>query len=115
MDKISNAKSEFRLKQWTQIIRTCQESELKVATWCEQNNVNIKSYYYWLRKIRSIACESTSLLPLENSQQIVPLSLGHPKSAAAVTIHLSSISVDIHNGASKETIGSVLAVLKSIC
>ncbi len=32
-------------------------SGMMVVRWCEQNNVNIKSYYYWLRRIRSLACE----------------------------------------------------------
>lgn len=50
MDKITGAKTEFRLKQWTHIIQTCQASGMTVVNWCEQNNVKTKSYYYWLRK-----------------------------------------------------------------
>ncbi|WP_414705316.1 IS66 family insertion sequence element accessory protein TnpA [Pseudobacteroides sp.] len=48
MDKITDAKTEFRLKQWTQIVQACQSSSMTVVGWCEQNNVKIKSYYYWL-------------------------------------------------------------------
>jgi len=58
MDKVTDVKSEFRLRQWTQIIQTCQASSMTVAAWCNRNNINIKSYYYWLRRIRSLARES---------------------------------------------------------
>ena len=115
MDRITNAKTEFRLRQWTQIIQTCQTSGMTVVGWCSQNNVNAKSYYYWLRRIRSQSCESGTLVPQRNEQQIVPVTIRQTKIPAAVTVHLPSVSVDIHDGASRETIEAVLAALKNIC
>lgn len=115
MDKITDAKTEFRLKQWTKIIQTCQASGMTIVNWCSQNNVKTKSYYYWLRRIRSLACEAGSLVPQRIEQQIVPVSFRQTKVSAGVTIHLSSVSVDVHDGASRETIEVVLAALKSIC
>lgn len=115
MDKITDAKTEFRRRQWTQIIQDCQNSGMTVVGWCSQNNVNTKSYYYWLRKIRSLACETTTLVPQRNEQKIVPLSFQQTKPSAAVVINLPSISVDIHDGTSRETIEAVLSALKTIC
>lgn len=115
MDKITDAKTEFRIKQWTKIIQTCQTSGMTVVSWCSQNNVNIKSYYYWLRRVRYLACETGSLVPQKLDQQIVPVPFQQPKASAAVTIHLSSICVDIHDGTSRETIEAVLSALKTIC
>lgn len=116
MDKITDAKTEFRQKQWTQIIQTCQASGMTVVGWCSQNNVNPKTYYYWLRRIRSKACEFGSLVTQQrNEQPIVPVAFRQVKTNAAVTIHLSSVSVDIHDGASRETIEATLAALKTIC
>ena len=100
MDKVIDAKTEFRLKQWTQIVQNCQTSGMTVVAWCSQNNVNIKSYYYWLRRIRSLACESGALATRSNEHAIVPVSLKQTKTPAAITIHLPSISVDIHDGVS---------------
>ena len=115
MDKIAEAKAEFRLKQWTQIIQTCQASGMTITGWCNQNNVNAKTYYYWLRKLRFLACESTDVA-LINKHQIVPLAFKHEKAAAvSVTIHVSSASIDIHEGESKATIETVLSALKNIC
>ncbi|WP_051571877.1 IS66 family insertion sequence element accessory protein TnpA [Ruminiclostridium cellobioparum] len=70
MNKITETKTEFRLRQLTQIIKICQESGMTVVSWCEQNNVKIKSYYYWLRKIRSMACESNSILLSRDNHKI---------------------------------------------
>ena len=115
MDKITNAKTEFRLKQWSKIIQACQTSEMTVVSWCSQNNVKIKSYYYWLRRIRTLACETGSLVPQKPEQEIVPVPFHQTKVSAAVTIHLPSFCVDIHDGTSRETIEAVLSALKSIC
>lgn len=115
MDKITDAKTEFRLKQWIKIVQTCQTSGMKVVSWCEQNNVKIKSYYYWLRRIRSLACENGSFELQSKEQQIVPVSFRQPKSCSAVTVHMNSVSVDIPDGTSKETIAAVLSALKIIC
>jgi hypothetical protein len=115
MDKITDTKTEFRIKQWTKIIQTCQTSGMTVVGWCSQNNVKIKSYYYWLRRVRTIACEAGSLVPQKIEQQIVPVPFRQAKASAAVTIHLSSVCVDIHDGTSRETIEAVLSALKTIC
>lgn len=115
MDKITDTKTEFRMKQWTKIIQTCQTSGMTVVCWCSQNNVKIKSYYYWLRRVRAMACETGSLVPQKMEQQIVPVSFRQANASAAVTIHLSSICVDIHDGTSRETIEAVLSALKTIC
>jgi len=115
MDKITNTKTEFRLKQWSNIIQACQTSGMTVASWCSQNNVNIKSYYYWLRKVRNLACEAKSFEPQKTEHNIVPVPFHQTKDYVAVTIHLSSFCININEGASRETIEAVLSALKSIC
>ena len=57
MDQVSIAKSELRFQQWTKLVAECQSSQMTVKAWCELNNINIKTYYYWLRKIRTAATE----------------------------------------------------------
>jgi len=90
MDKITDAKTEFRLKQWSKIIQACQTSGMTVIGWCRQNNVKIKSYYYWLRKVGGLACEDGSRIPQKMEQRIVPVPFQQTKVSAAVTIHLPS-------------------------
>lgn len=119
MDIVSETKAEFRLRQWAKIIQDCQTSNLTVKAWCNQNNINIKSYYYWLRKIRLKACQSTEFQTPALKHEIVPLQFNpqlcsssiHP----AVTIHLGTASIDIAEGTSQAMIEAVLRSLQSIC
>ena len=40
------------------------------VVWCEQNNVNIKSYYYYLAKLRKMAIEQ---IPYKKRNNVLPL------------------------------------------
>lgn len=119
MDIVSETKAEFRLRQWTKIIQECQASNLTVTAWCSQHNVGIKSYYYWLRKIRLTYCQATGNQTLAVKQEIVPLQFKpQPSSSSihpAVTIHLGTASIDIAEGTSQATIEAVLRSLQSVC
>jgi hypothetical protein len=119
MDIVSETKAEFRLRQWTKIIQDCQASNLTATAWCSQNNVGIKSYYYWLRKIRLKACQLSEFQTPAIKQEIVPLQLNPQQCSSyahpAVTIHLGSASIDIAEGTSQATIETVLRSLQSVC
>lgn len=49
MDKLTH---QMRLSQWTSVVKACSESGLSKEEWCRQNNINIKVYYYWQRRVR---------------------------------------------------------------
>lgn len=119
MDIVTETKAEFRLRQWTKIIQDCQASNLTITAWCSQQNVGIKSYYYWLRKIRLKACQSTEFQSPAMKQEIVPLQFNRqPCSSSvhpAITIHLGTASIDVAEGTSQATIEAVLRSLQSVC
>ena len=50
MDQVSLVKADVRKSQWAEIIKACQSSGMTVKAWCLENGINIKSYYYRLRK-----------------------------------------------------------------
>lgn len=119
MDIVSETKAEFRLRQWTKIIQECQASNLTVTAWCSQHNIGIKSYYYWLRKIRLTYCQPTGNNTPAVKQEIVPLQF-HPQPSTrsvhpAVTIHFGTASIDIAEGTSQATIEAVLRSLQNVC
>jgi hypothetical protein len=90
---------------------------MTVVAWCAKNDINIKTYYYWLRRIRILALESGKSTPCNNVQSIVPVAFKPSKAgnAAVITIHLPSVSIDIYEGASRAAIEDVLCALKNIC
>lgn len=38
-----------KLSEWSERIRACRSSGIAVKNWCEENGINIKSYYRWER------------------------------------------------------------------
>lgn len=108
MDKVTAVKSEYRMRQWMAKIEECRVSGTSVKAWCEANNINIKSYYYWLRKIRNMVCEEAEV------QAIVPVQIKRRVSAAAVTVSMGGIILEIADGTSSETIGAVLETCRRL-
>ncbi len=46
-----------RLRQWSVIIAQRRESGQTVRTWCRENGVAEKTYFYWQHRLRKAACE----------------------------------------------------------
>ena len=56
MNEISRVKKEVKLAQWAEMVRSRNESGLTVTDWCKQNGINIKTYYYRLKRMRQAVC-----------------------------------------------------------
>ena len=55
MEDVLAVRDEYRLQSWTEIIRECQASGLTNKEFCAQRGISEKTYYYWLRKVRTAA------------------------------------------------------------
>ena len=49
---------QIRRSQWEQIVLECNKASTSKKEWCRQNGIDIKSFYYWQRKIRKAAAEA---------------------------------------------------------
>ena len=67
MGETLQVRNTYRMDQWRQIIQKCQESGLSNKAYCEQQGISEKTYYYWLRKVRTAAVEQAApqLMELE--------------------------------------------------
>jgi transposase-like protein len=112
----------YRLSKWTEIIRECRSSGQTVVSWCSEHNINEKSYYYWLKRVRTAACEA---LPATNpkSNSIVPIEITSlsPRSktvdrraSADITLNFGSITLELHNTASSALIENTLRALQNV-
>lgn len=56
---------DVRMTNWLNIISQCQNQPAGISAkqWLAENDVNEKSYYYWLRKIRRETYEHRAELP----------------------------------------------------
>ena len=109
-----------RKHEWVKQISECRSSGLTVPQWCEQNGVNIKTYYYRMRRVReellSVAETGNSLQlksqTVNQSEAPVFAALPMPKrSGIAITIQIGTHIAEIHNGADVETVEGVLRAL----
>lgn len=113
---------QYRLNQWTEIIRECRSSGQTLSSWCAENNVNVKSYYYWLRKVRTAACET---LPVagDNPKSIVPVNMTASMKGTAlaiqetpghITLRVGTITLAVHNGATADLIENTLRAITHV-
>lgn len=75
------ATTNIRLHQWAAVFKKRAESGLTVNQYCEQNDLSRNSYYYWLRRVKTVALEimPNAFVELNNvsneSSTIVPADL----------------------------------------
>ena len=74
MGRIREIKKQVRHKEWAAMVQECQTSGKKVEEWCNENGINISTYYKRLNVIR------TELIEESENQSIVPVSI-----SAAIT------------------------------
>ena len=65
---------EVRTANWKGIVAQCQSRPegQTIANWCEQNNVNLNTYYYWQRRVRRAVYQemTTALSSAPGSQEV---------------------------------------------
>lgn len=112
---------QVRLRHWMGLIEECQNSGMTVKGWCSAQGINLRVYYYWLKKTRESVCLEAGV---HQNQPQQDLSIGTPVFAevgmisgksSVITVYLSGAEVVIHNGASANLIENTLRVLKNIC
>lgn len=120
MDQVTLAKNRMRAENWRALIQACQQSGQTVVNWCAQNNINSKTYYYWLRKLRAQELDGKELpVPVPEEKPVVfkQLEVQTPVAGtqAAVIIRLPSATVEVAEGTSQATVEAVLLALRCLC
>ena len=69
MADVLAVRDEYRAQNWAMVIQECGNSGLSNREFCRQRGISEKTYYYWLRKLRSQMAEvaAPQLVPLEPS------------------------------------------------
>lgn len=112
----------YRLNSWIQNIQECRSSGQTIAAWCAAHDINPKTYYYWLRRVRTAACEALPALSV-NKNPFVQVKLPEPPTgtgplssgvAPDVVLRLGPAIVEIHNTASGALIENTLRALQNV-
>lgn len=82
---ITAVKQEIRRRDWATQIEAQQASSMTALKWCEENEINLKTYYYHLRKLRE-KCVSSA-------PTIVPLAV--PKQNNGIHIEKNGLQISL--------------------
>lgn len=124
MDRITH---EVRLANWTKIIEQCNSrpSGMTVKQWLIDHDINDKTYYYWLRRVRRAAYSKMDMelpAPTGNSKQLsaspvtfaeIPLPPQQDTTTsfqADAVIHSGSLLIEISNSISDSLLSKLLEV-----
>lgn len=109
----------YRLNQWAKTIHECRNSGLTIRKWCAEHNIREGAYYYWLKKVRTVACDSLPAVG-SNSNQIVEVKIPEKPetnvgdTSSAIILHFGSATMELHNGASETLIENILRALQHV-
>lgn len=110
------------MELWISRIQECRISNQMVASWCSENDISIKSYYYWMRKIKFEAFEA---LPAERKSKVLPQKQDAPfaevalieksrTGACAVKIYVGDLLLEIQNGADGQSVEHTLRAIQKL-
>lgn len=114
--------NQYRLNKWTEIVRECRSSGQTISAWCADHDINPKTYYYWLRRVRAAACEALPSLCSQNNP-IVPVNipiptagtvLGDQEVSSDIIIRFGAVTLEIRNNASATVIENTLRALQNV-
>ena len=108
MNETAKMKKEAKLAQWAEMVRQRNESGLSVTEWCKQNGINIKTYYYRLKRVRQAVCSE------KERHDIVPVELTAGTETAAEKIELSigDVKISLPDDFNESTLKRLLGVLR---
>lgn len=64
---------QVRLSQWAGVMRERKESGMSIRSWCQEQGINEKTYYYWQRRLRKEAYEQLVVPTATNEKSIAPI------------------------------------------
>ena len=120
---------QVKLQYWLDVIRQCRASGLTNQAWCEQHDISLKSYYYWIAKIRKMALEElprkrngsrpvmeqTVLLP-DAAAEFTEVSLRGRQdftAAPAAVLHIGTVTVELFEDTSRELLEAIMKAVRS--
>lgn len=122
MNDIALVKSQLKLQAWAEMVRECQQSELTVEAWCKSRNLNTKTYYYRLKKVREAALtgmphDQICAADEHSAPCFKKLEVQSPgmSMTPAVVVRLPYATLEVSSDASQRTLEAVLLALKSTC
>lgn len=106
-------KKQYRLQQWAQIICERNSSGLTIHAFCQERGISKNVYFYWLKQIREVACQS---LPTSaGDSKFVPIEISaKPTTSSKLTLQVGEISLTIDEFTSESLLKNTLQTLRQV-
>ena len=115
------AKHESYLQLWRGRVMECRNSGKPIAVWCKENGINIKTYYFWQKRVwdketQTLIQSGQNQLPQPQAVQFAQVNLGMETSSDAdIVIRKDDWTVEIRNTANPGLLSTVLqAVIRGV-
>ena len=115
------AKHETYLQLWRGRVMECRNSGKTIAVWCKENGINIKTYYFWQKRVwdketQTLIQSGQNQLSQAQAVQFAQVNLGMETSSDAdIVIRKDDWTVEIRNTANPALLSSVLqAVIRGV-
>ena len=108
MNKIAKVKKEIKLAQWAEMIRQRNESGLTVTDWCRQNSINIKTYYYRLKRVRQAVCNEIEQHDIVRVEPIAGTEITTEK----IELSIGDVKISLPDDFNESTLKRLLGVLR---
>ena len=108
MNETAKMKKEVKLTQWAEMVRSRSESGLTVTDWCRQNGINLKTYYYRLKRVQQEVCsemERHDIVPVE------PIA-GTEITAEKIELSIGDVKISLPDDFNESTLKRLLGVLR---
>ena len=112
--KLTKYTNDLKAQKWTEIVVSCNESGMSKTAWCRENNVSIKSFFYWQHKLRMKMIDSPSAA---KAAEIVQINLQEETTIKHEPASLSDVIVIRKNDITVElpmTEASVESVIRGL-
>jgi hypothetical protein len=96
-----------RMTEWAQRVSECRSSGLTVRNWCEQHEINEKTYYYWQRKVWESISDPGNIRFVQ-----IPAEAASAGQNTAVRIRINGAEAEICAGTDAATIEAVCRSLR---
>jgi len=115
---------EVRLQQWGRKVKDCRNSGKLVKVWCAEQNINIKTYYYWQKRVCQATCRELAMNHPRSSIAVnaTPLPVfaelrkpEHPSGQLALTIQRDHMKIEIYRDADATLVETVLLAVRNLC
>lgn len=99
-------------EEWKERIAACKSSGLSQRMWCENNQISISAFQYWICKFNKEAAQNDS------SSKWIKVNTAEPEKSSEsspVTVVIGKASVKLSSDFDRKLFSDVVQILTSLC